>query len=253
MARDHGRRAAPGGQQLPHGALPCPLPCSVIGRFGQLPAGIWVRPGRCPTGAGAVGFTGAHLLSRATARPAPRSGARRAVDVDALSVVHVGQAAAVARHPVRHARPGDRGPRRPGARGVRRARSSCPRPGSRRLVHRLSAHEQWPSICGRGTPPRPRSSCASRRPTRGSPRRSSPSSIAASRPRAGRWLRRGPGAAGWPAARSRLLPASSTRASRRPSVPASAPPRPVTTSSVACSPGSTCSATRARTDASARP
>ena len=52
---------------------------------------------------------------------------------------------------------------------------------------------------------------------------------------------------------SRLVPASSARASRRPSAQAWAPPRPATTSSVACSPDSTCSASRARTDGSARP
>ena len=182
MARDHpGAAQHREAQQLPHGALPCRLPlCRLADSDNGRPA-FGSDPDAARPVPAIVGFTRASLLSR------PPPGLRRdralTVDLDALSVVHVGQAALLA------TRSGTLVPVTAGPAGlvpggldvpdqVALARFSPAGPARRPT-------SGGASICGRGTPPRPRSSCASRRPTRGSPRRSSPSSIAASRPAAG--------------------------------------------------------------------
>ena len=192
-----------------------------------------------------VGFTGARVLSRAAARPSPRSGADRA-DRCRCPVRRLCRTnGSVSRHPVRHARPGDRGPRRPGAGWTRRARSGRPRPGPRPLVRARrrppGGGDRPARVARRRDPGRAaHPGRGPRRHHRGAARRarSRPAGPAVPRHR----LRPGERAAELARHAVEALSGSSTRASRRPSAPASAPPRPATTSSVACSPGSTCSA-----------
>ena len=71
-------------------------PCRAIGRFGQWPATISVRPGRCPNGAGNRRFHRCSPIVQSRRAACAATGRSTGPsDVDALSVVYVGQAAAL--------------------------------------------------------------------------------------------------------------------------------------------------------------
>ena len=217
----------------------------------------FVRAGRCPDGAGSRRF---HRCSPTV--QSRRRGLRRdraltgPTDVDALSVVYVGQAAAVLATRSGTLVPVTAGPAGlvPGGLGVPDQAALAPvlarwselADGRRAAAIDLRAWHAAATAVELRIPAADRAGITAAQLAeldRGLPDPSSGPPVSPRRARGG----------ARPPRRSRLIPASSTRASRRPSAPAWAPPRPATTSSVACSPGSTCSASRARTDGSARP
>ena len=212
----------------------------------------FVRTGRCPTGAGNPRF---HQCSHYCPEPPPGLRRDRALagptDVDALSVVYVGQAAALLATRSGTLVPVTAGPAClvPGGFGVPDQAALAPvlarwselADGHRAPAIDLRAWHAAATAVELRIPAADRVGITAAQVAeldRGLPD-----------PPSGQLVRPGERAAELARLALEAGPASSTRASRRPSAPAWAPPRRATTSSAACSPGSTCSASRARTAA----